>query len=181
MSGNEYLDFVAPTSQGELAQIQQLAEAQAEAEQAVAEAELALTKAKEALKLIAETQLPEAMDACGMTEFKTRSGLIVRIRETIRASIPKAMQVDAFRWLRAHGHESMIKRNVVVAFGKGEDESAAQLYAELSARDLHPEDNVSVHSSTLSAWAKEKLEKGEEVPQELFGIFRQREAKITTK
>jgi len=181
MSDQDYSEFVAPTSNGELAQIQMLAEAQSEAEAKVAEAELALVKAKEALKLISEVQLPEAMDACGLAEFKTRTGLIIRIKETIRASIPKAQAPFAFQWLREHGHGAMIKRSISIAFGKDEDQNAQDLYQELINKDLHPEDNVTVHAATLSAWAKEKLEKGEDVPQELFGVYRQREAKITTK
>lgn len=181
MNTPDYTDFVAASTTGELAQLQQLADEQLRLEALVAGCELQLSKAKDQLKNMAEVQLPEAMDAVGMTEFKTRTGLVIRIAETIRASIPKARSGEAFVWLKEHGQEAMIKSQLTIAFGKGEEEKSKELYAELLAKDFHLEASSSVHPATLSSWAKEKLEQGDDIPLELFGVFRQRVAKLSTK
>ncbi len=179
MSENAYLDYVQPTSGGELSQLTALAESQAVAAAKVADLEALLNKAREELRDIAERQVPELMDQIGIGEFKTTSGLKITVSETIRASIPKAKAPLAFAWLKANGHAAMIKRVVQVAFGKGEDERADELREKL-AGEFSVEDKASVHPSTLAAFVREKLRDGEEVPLDLFGVHRQRVSKITT-
>lgn len=176
-----YLDYVQPpaSSGGELSQLQSLAEQQASAAARVAELEAQLNKAREEYRDLAERQVPELMDQIGMAEFKTATGLKIKIDETIRASIPKAKAPLAFAWLKANGHAAMIKRVVQVAFGKGEDERADALREKL-AGEFEVEDNASVHPSTLAAFVREKLRDGEEVPLDLFGVHRQRVSKIET-
>lgn len=174
-----YLEFVQPQSlgSGELSQLSQLAEKQAAAAARVADLEAQLNAAREELRDIAERQVPELMDQIGIDEFKTTTGLKIKIEETIRASIPKAKAHLAFAWLKEHGHAAMIKRVVSVSFGKGEDEKAEELRQRL-AEEFEVEDAASVHHSTLTAWVREKLREGEEVPLDLFGVHRQRVAKI---
>lgn len=177
-AASEYLDYVQPTtSGGELTQLTQLAEQQASAQAKVSDLEAQLNKAREELRDIAERQVPELMDQIGVSEFKTATGLKIKIDETIRASIPKAKAPLAFAWLKQNGHAAMIKRVVSVAFGKGEDERAEALREKL-ASDFPVEDNASVHPSTLAAFVREKLREGEEVPLDLFGVHRQRVSKI---
>lgn len=176
-----YLDYVQPAAAagGELSQLQQLAEQQASAQAKVADLEAQLNKAREELRDLAERQVPELMDQIGLADFKTTTGLKIKIDETIRASIPKAKAPLAFAWLKAHGHAAMIKRVVKVAFGKGEDEKADELRTKL-ADTYDVEDDASVHPSTLAAFVREKLRDGEEVPLDLFGVHRQRVSKIET-
>jgi hypothetical protein len=175
-----YLDYVQTVPEGELSQLQSLAEFQAAAQSKVDNLEAQLAKAREELKDLAERRVPELMDQIGMVEFKTTSGLIIKIDETIRASIPKAKAPFAFAWLRENGHAALIKRKVSVAFGKGEDESAEQLLEALSG-DYEVEDDVSVHSSTLAAFVREKLRDGVDIPLDLLGVHRQRISKLDTK
>ncbi len=176
---NDYLKYVGATSSGDLAQLQELADQQAAAEAKVARIEAELTAAREEVRDLSERQLPELMDQIGLETFRTRSGLTIDVKETIRASIPKARSARAFAWLKANGHEAMIKRVVAVSFGKGEDAKAEALREALES-EFDVEDKASVHPSTLSAWVREKLAKGEELPLELFGVHRQRVSKITT-
>lgn len=174
----DYSDYIEPTSEGELAQLNRLAEQQAEAEALVEERQHALNAAQEQLRDLSERQLPEAMDAVGMETFTTRSGLRVDVKETIRASIPKAKAAAAFRWLREHGHAALIKRTVSSQFGKGEDESAQATHKALEAMGLLVKDEAAVHPSTLSSFVREKLKNGKDVPQELLGVHRQRVSKL---
>lgn len=179
---NAYLDYVQPeTTGGELNKLQQLIDQQAKAEAVVADLEAQLSKARESVKDLAERQVPELMDQIGITEFKTTTGLNVGIDETIRASIPKAKAPLAFAWLKQHDHAAMIKRTVSLSFGKGEDDKANNFCESLDSQSLEYDDKAAVHPATLSAFVREKLENGEEIPLDLFGVFRQRVAKIKTK
>ncbi len=181
MSDNSaYLEYTEEKDapQVNLSELQQLAEKQALAEAEVARCVAALEVAKNALREIAEGSLPTAMDAAGIPEFRTTSGLMIKVKETIRASIPKNREREAFSWLRENKHEKMIKRAISVAFGTGDDEQANKLITMIAQTGLEVEDKSSVHPSTLSSFVKEKLEKGEPVPLDLFGVFRQRAAQI---
>lgn len=176
----DYSAFVVPAGQpgGELSQLQELAEKQAKAESEVARIEAELNKAKETLKSLCEVQVPALMDQIGITEFKTASGLVIKVDETIRASIPKARTLEAFAWLRAHNHAALIKRELSVAFGKGEDAKADELAASLRLQGVELDDNATVHAQTLGAFVREQLRDGIDLPLDLFGVFRQRVSKI---
>lgn len=178
-SDEEYLQFAAPVaSTGDLAQLTSLAEAQAKAEAEVKRIEAELATAREHLNDISERQVPNLMDEIGMTEFKTSTGLMISVKETLRASIPKAKEPEAFAWLRAHGHGALIKRSVIVQFSVGEDETATQLVQEIAGKGLEADDKSSVNSQTLAAFVREKMREGEEIPQELLGVHRQRVSQI---
>lgn len=181
-TGFGYLDYLGPSvdSGDVLARLNKLANDQAKAEAEVAKKEAELTQAKEKLRDIAERQLPELMDSVGYTELKTASGLEVSIDEKIRASIPKAKAPQSIAWLKANGHGALVKRVISVAFGKGEDEDAEKLFKKLDEGDYEVEDNAGVHPSTLASFVKKKLEAGEDIPMDLFGVHRQRVAKIGT-
>lgn len=175
-----YLDAMKPagTEGGELTQLQLLAELQAKAERKVKTLEAELEAAKSELADLAEKQVPDLMEAIGVKEFKTLSGLFISIKETIRASIPTALRPQAFAWLRNNGHAALIQRVVSLSFGRGEDEVANSCLQDMQAKGLEPEDKTSVNSNTLAAFVREQLRNGKEVPQDLLGVHRQRVARI---
>jgi hypothetical protein len=175
----DYTDHVKPSEDG-LARLSELADEQLSIEQEVAAAEEALKAAQKRLHKISFETIPELMDELKVEEFKTSSGLKVSVKEEVQAKISKANMADALRWLRAHGHEAIIKRKVMLEFGKDEDEQADETLADLRARELQVKDEPSVHASTLKKFVREALADGEEVPQELFGVHRLRIAKVST-
>lgn len=177
-----YLDYLKSDIEGggDLSRLSALADMQAQQEAEVLRIEAELQKAKEKLTDLAERQIPELMDKVGMDEFKTKSGLVVKIDEKIRASIPKLKKPYAFAWLREHGNDSIIKRSLSVAFGRGEDDLANELCSRLSQEGFSIKDDESVHASTLTSFVKEKLQAGEDIPIDLFGVYRQRVSKIKT-
>lgn len=176
----DYADYIEQTADESvsLAQLQLLAERQAQLQSEIAELENQLDAAKKRLRDLSEVEVPELMDAIGVTEFKTRTGLRISIDEKIRASIPKKKAQEALRWLELNGHGSLIKRKVSVAFGKGEETDAEKLKHMLEDEHFVFDDNATVHPSTLSAFVREKLSEGEDIPLELLGVFRQRQTKI---
>ena len=180
MSEPDYSAFVsAPTdSGGELSRLNSLAERQAEAEADLERIEAELSSARKKLTHLSEVLIPAAMDEVNLSEFATSSGLKIIIAETIRASIPKARSEEAFQWLREHGQASLIKRSIVILYGKGEDEKASEALGKLHKLGLDAEESVQVHPQTLAAFVREQLQEGADIPLELLGVFRQRASKI---
>lgn len=175
MEEYDYGDYVTlPTESIDLTELQRLAEAQARAEAKVKNIEAQLNAAKDELREIAERRLPELMDSIGLDTFTTQSGLKIKVKEIIRASIPKANEHRAFAWLRATGNGALIKRQLTVSFGMGEDDEADNLSTELSSEYEDVQDKTSVHQSTLKSFITKKLQEGENIPIELFGVHRQR-------
>jgi hypothetical protein len=157
-----------------LDKLSQLARDQWEAEKAVRVKEQELKDAKAALRKIAEEEIPELMDELGVEEFTTSEGIAVTVKENIRASISKANEPAAFQWLRDNGHAALINRSIVIV---ADDDDQGQEILNI-VRDYEPTDKPSVHHSRLSAWVREKLAAGEDIPMDLLGVFRQRVSKV---
>lgn len=141
-------------------------------EQAQVEARLKLIK--NIVNDLEANQLPEAMKAAGVTEFKTLDGSKVTIKKIVQGSIPKEdleKRAAAFAWLRKNGHEGLIKREISVALAKGEDELGEQVIAALHQLGVEVTAEDSVHPMTLGAWAREMLEEGTPVPFDVLGIY----------
>lgn len=98
-------------------------------------------------------------------------GSKVTVATVISANITKDRANEAHDWLRANGHADLIKNTVSVAFGKGEDEKAAELISQLDASGFSADQKEAVHPSTLKAFCKEQIERGAAIPSELFGIY----------
>ena len=141
------------------------------------EEELAVLKEKH--KQYAEEILPEKMEEIGITEFKTPEGLKVKVKEEIRAHITKENKPKSHDWLEKNGHGGIIKMNVMVPFSKGEYEKARELVKILeTSHDRLSTVDRSVHHQTLLAFIKEQLADGKDIPIDVFGILKQRVAKI---
>lgn len=180
---HDYSGYTEPTSSDALAQLGTLAQEMTAMETRVVEAERALKTAQDDLRTISEKTIPEAMDALGIEEFTARGGLKIRIAEAVRASIPKQRQEEAVVWLDAHGYASLVKRKFTIQFGKDEEAWANRFAADLARRkrQLAVAQDKAVHPSTLSAFVREQLEAGADLPLDLFGVYRQRFAKLEIK
>jgi ATP phosphoribosyltransferase regulatory subunit HisZ len=176
----DYTEFLSGKDTSDsLTRLQLLADAQAQLEADIARREADLQLLRDQHKDLSERQLPDLMDEVGMASFVTRSGASVEINEVVRASIPKALQSQAFRWLRDHNHAAMIKREVKLLFGLGQEEQANKLIQHLTEDlGLEPDDKAAVNAQTLSAFVRGELAEGREVPLDLLGVFRQRAAVI---
>jgi hypothetical protein len=145
-------------------------------DRAEAEAELKATQATE--REIGEKLIPDLMDELGVESFTTTDGKTITLRETIRASVPKANIDQAYSWLATNGHGEIIKRVLSVPLGRDSTERAEMLKATLSDLELPFGEAKKVEPSTLRALIRELLESGAEVPLDLFGAWRQRKAVI---
>ncbi len=176
---NEYKD---ESSDNILSRISKAALEQKEAEVEVAKAEEALKAAQDKYRHISEFVLPALMDEAEQSMIKTKDGIVVEVKDSIKASIPVAMQQRAFKWLQENGHEKLIKSEFIVNFNRENRDWAQSFEEDLKdkAQENHFEfkKKEAVHPQTLTSFVKEQLEEGVPLPFELFGIYKTRVAKI---
>jgi hypothetical protein len=106
-----------------------------------------------------------------MKSFKMADGSSIEVKPFYSASIKEEKRAEAFAWLRDNGFGDLIKNNVSVRFGRNEDEQCSRLLEILALRGYVAEQSEKVESMTLKAWVRERVEKGSEVPSDLFGAF----------
>lgn len=147
-----------------------------------------LQKTNEKIKQLTTETLPDMLKNVGLNDFTLASGVKIVLYDVISASITEDNKEECHAWLRANKHGDLIKNNVIVTFGKGEDDSAKEVMSQLiqarrdgdiSFGDL--EQKEAVHYSTLQAFVKRQLEAGNEFPGPLFKLYTGHAVKISKK
>lgn len=141
------------------------------AEEDVKVAEEGLKAAQDRVRNLTETQLPLLMDEAQQKELVTLDGYRVTRSEVIRASISKDRMPVAAQWLRANGHGAVIKQEVTLKFGMGEEQKAAEAIDALREHRFAPEDKLTVHPMTLGALVTELLSAGKDIPMDILGVY----------
>ena len=150
-------------------------------EKELADLEKTVSEKSEQYRKLTEQTIPEAMAEAGMKKFVMGDGSTVDIKPFNSASIPKARQEEAFQWLRDRGFDDLIKNTVSVRFGRNEDELCVRLLSLLGQQGYPAEQAQKIEPQTLKAWVKERVEKGDQVDTELFGVYIGQKATIKTK
>ena len=127
--------------------------------------------------LMSTEQIPTMMDEMGVQRLDVEN-LSVSLKPLINASIPPTRREEAYQWLRENDLDDIIKNDVIMSFGKGEDNMAGDIMYELEQRGMHPEKKTHIHSMTLKAFIRERVEKGLPIDLDLFGAFVARTADI---
>ena len=70
----------------------------------------------------------QLMEERGVRSIKMKDGQSVGHKTFYTGTITKEKQEEAFQWLRDNGYDDIIKNQVVVKFGRAEDEKADSLY-----------------------------------------------------
>lgn len=131
-----------------------------------------LTEYKEQFRLLREERLPAAMKEAGTLQFTTSEGRKVTVKPFYTGTISESRAQEAFAWLKEHGHDDIIKNDVVVKFGKGNDELAKSVVTELVSKGLDVNAKKYVHYQTLSAFIKERITSGDSTfDPELFQVY----------
>ena len=150
-------------------------------EDEIQNAEESISKLKEKAKTLSEYELPKMMEEMHITKLKLKDGESVEIKKVYGASILPENQEGAFTWLRDHDLGDIIKRDVTVTFGQGEDNKAS-VYADLAqGQGYEPVQKIGVHPQTLKAVVRERLEAGREMPSDLFKTYAGNRTKITRR
>ncbi len=146
-------------------------------EEYIASLESDLKKAKKGLQKLTDEDLPTMLQEIGLSSMKLDDGSEVVVKPTYGASITKGEHgtVDnrpaAYEWLREHGYDDIIKNTITCSFGRGEDDQASAFKAVAEQEGYAPEQKTDIHSQTLRAFVKERVENGDDFPMELFGAY----------
>lgn len=138
-----------------------------------------LKRVQEQLSELQWRKVPDLMKEIGLTEFKHTSGLRIKIKEHITASITEERKAEAHAWLEDNGHAGLLKRTVAVQFLKDQQEEAEKLVGDLSKTYGAVTQDVKVHPSSLKAWVKGLLKEGSPLPLDLFGVVQRNQAEFT--
>jgi hypothetical protein len=133
--------------------------------------EKTLKARKEALRKQSEEELPSMMAEIGVNSFELDDGSKVSVKDLYGGHISVANRDAAYVWLRENGFDDIIKNTLSIVFGRGEDQKADHFMKILEGHGLLPEQNTSIHPSTLKAWIKERMEAGDNFPMDLFGAY----------
>jgi len=132
--------------------------------------ELLLKAKKESLRQQNEL-IVQLMEERGVRSIKMKDGQSVDIKPFYTGSITQEKQEEAFTWLRDNGYDDIIKNQVVVKFGRAEDEKANQMYTAFLEKGFDTDRTVKVEPMTLKGFIREMIESGKELPMETFGVF----------
>ena len=138
-----------------------------------------LNKKKEQADRLSQQVIPEIMESMKLKTMKLRDGSAIEIKEIYSATIPLNKREGAYNWLREHGLGDLIKNEITVSFGRGEDNKASE-YANLAkGNGFEPTQKLKVEPMTLKALFRERSENNEELPSEHFNLFKGNKTKIT--
>ena len=143
--------------------------------------ETKLKSIKEKADKLSQVAIPEIMEALKLKTMKLADGSAIEIKEIYSATIPTDKKEGAYNWLRENGLGDLIKNEVTVSFGRGEDNKASE-YANLAkGQGYEPVQKIGVHAQTLKAVVRERLEAGREMPSDLFKTYAGNSTKITRR
>lgn len=181
-SGSGFQLPSAATREGLLELIQKARTLEAEVELL----ELQLKEKKTESTRLTDIEIPALLAEWGTTKW--RSGAIeVEVVDNIQASITKERSQAAFDWLRDNGYDDLIKNQVIASFGRGEDEDAEKLAHEISVKGAGVvEQRQFIEPPTLKKFVKDYLTKERAddeppLPEDVFGVFRGKRAKIKVR
>lgn len=175
----------------DLKQVADVARRYVELEADIASLEEQLSTKKAALKAVREAELPLAMTTVGLESFQLVGGGKIELKKMIAASITEVNKEAAHSALERAGYGSIIKHEIKIMFGRGEEAWAAKFMRDLAKRKRpipHTRRDF-IEYQTLQKQAREmveaareqNLEPAEAIPNDLhrlLGIYELRYADL---
>ena len=134
---------------------------------------------KEAADKISEVVIPEIMNDMKLKTLKLTDGSAIEVKEIYGASIPVASKEGAYKWLRDNDLGDLIKNEITVSFGRGEDNKASEYTSLAESKGYQPSQKLKVEPMTLKALYRERVEARQDLPSEHFNLFKGNKTKIT--
>jgi len=136
---------------------------------------------KEKADKISSEVIPNILAEQGLSSLKLADGSGVTIKKTYSCTVKKDNLESAYQWLRDNGLGDIIKNEVFVTFGKGEDNKAEQLLNLAVQKGFEPQQKSKVEPMTLKALFRERIEAGLDMPPDSFHLFIKDQTKISRK
>ena len=152
-------------------------------EDEIAAIEEQLKKKKEEADHISSKVIPELLAEQGLSEIKLADGSKVSVKQEFRCTLPKdeTKRAQAYEWLRNEKLGDIIKNNVFVTFGKGEDDKAKSLIDLAVENGYEPNQKSDVAWNTLRALYEERVKAGLDMPSDVFHLWIKDKTKISRK
>jgi len=125
--------------------------------------------------------IPKLMEEMNLSSLKLRDGSELTVKKIYSASVKADKKAEAIHWLRENGLGDIVKNNITVSFGQGEDNKAIDYASLARSNGYEPIQEEKVHPSTLKVVMKEWKDKGQEVPEELFNTFDGNQTQLKNK
>ena len=155
----------------DLSSVGALAKRAKELEKEIEDLDKVLSERKEQQRKLLEDAIPAKLEELGMKKFTMSDGSHIEVKPFYGATIKEENRAAAYEWLRQHGFDDIIKNTVSVRFGRGEDDLCAELLNLLREKNYPVDQAQKIEPATLKAWVRERVERGDAFPQELFGAF----------
>ena len=139
-----------------------------ELEDEILNAEESINKLKEQARILSQVEIPAMMQEMHITKLKLKDGESVEVKPFYSAAIIPEVQEQAFTWLRNNGLGDIIKNDITVTFGRGEDNKAVQYAVLARGQGFEPVQKVGVHPQTLKAVVREPIESGQDMTYDLL-------------
>ena len=147
----------------------------------IAAKEEELKKQKEQADKIASEIIPTMLAEQGLSSLKLADGSAVEVGKSYSCTVKKDNIESAYTWLRKNGLGDLIKNEISVQFGKGEDNKAEQLLDLAVSNGYEPQQKSKVEPMTLKALYRERIEAGLDMPSDSFHLFVKDKTKISRK
>lgn len=154
-----------------LTRIREKAVAARDAEQELKDLEERLKETKNRLNHIYHEELPDLMFEAGVDEIGIPASgnlpaMVAKLGPYYQANIatgwPEERRTAAFNWLDNNKHGDLIKTEISILLPRGKREEAQKLIKQLSK--YGPSIKQSVPFQTLTAWLKDLVESGKDLP-----------------
>ena len=123
--------------------------------------------------------IPEIMEKMKLKTLKLVDGSAIEVKDVYSATIPVASRESAFAWLRDNDLGDLIKNEITVSFGRGEDTKASEYTSLAESKGYQPSQKLKVEPMTLKALYRERVEAKQDLPSEHFNLFKGNKTKIT--
>ena len=150
-------------------------------EDEISSLEAQIKKKKEEADKISSEIIPNMLAEQGLSSLKLADGSSIDVRKSYNCTIKKDEMESAYNWLRENELDDIIKNEVAVTFGKGEDSRAQELLSLAGQQGYEPTQRQKVEPMTLMALYRERVEAGLDMPSDSFNLLIQDETKISRK
>lgn len=162
-----------------LEQLSRASQYQAELEQQIAELDQKKKELNQLHQQVSEETIPDLLNQAGVSELRLADGTKVTVKEDLRVSTTGKYRDNINAWLQKNGYGDLIKDDVTISFGRGQDSNVQALLDYVQSQlGQSPARKQYVESASFKSLVKELLSDGEDVPLEDLGVFVQKRAKL---
>jgi hypothetical protein len=141
--------------------------------------EQALKDKEKEIERISGEVIPTLLSEMGLSSLKLADGSAVDVKPYYAANISLKNRELAYSWLRQNGLGDIIKNEISVSFGRGEDNKASKYTSLAESKGYQPSQKLKVEPMTLKALYRERVEAKQDLPSEHFNLFKGNKTKIT--